>query len=122
MKKFWILIPSVFFQLDPFSFLSNSLSLLSTFLLLAVDIPLTCRDCNEPFVFTVADQEFFKSKGWENQPVRCDGCRKQKKAQQQGGGGFGGGDRSFGGGAFGSSRPRGGMGGGAGGNACCESS
>jgi hypothetical protein len=87
-----------------------------------VDIPLSCRDCNEAFTFSVADQEFFKSKGWENQPVRCDGCRKAKKAQQQGsGGGFGGGDRGFGGGAFGSSRPRGGMGGGAsGGNACCE--
>jgi hypothetical protein len=58
-------------------------------------------------------QEFFRSKGWENKPIRCEGCRKAKKQQQEGqrggynqGGGFGGGN--FGGGAFGGQRRTGG--------------
>ena len=36
----------------------------------AQDIPLTCKDCSNGFVFSVQDQEFFRSKGWDNQPVR----------------------------------------------------
>ena len=35
-----------------------------------VDETLQCRDCNADFVFTVDDQEFHKSKGFDNKPVR----------------------------------------------------
>lgn len=45
------------------------------------DIPLTCRDCGKEFLFTVAEQEFYKEKGFENQPVRCPECRAAKKAR-----------------------------------------
>lgn len=56
------------------------------------DIPLTCRDCNAEFAFTVGEQDFFKQKGFTNQPVRCGDCKKAKKARfegQDGGGGYG---------------------------------
>ena len=59
-----------------------------------------------------SSQEFFRSKGWENKPIRCEPCRKARKAQDNRGGynqGGGYGQNSFGGGAFGS---RGGAGGG----------
>ena len=45
------------------------------------DKTLSCRDCNNEFIFTVGEQEFYKEKGFENEPVRCPGCRRAKKAQ-----------------------------------------
>ena len=45
------------------------------------DKTLTCRDCGAEFVFTVGEQEFYKVKGFENEPTRCPACRKAKKAQ-----------------------------------------
>ena len=71
--------------------------------------PLPPRPCS---------QEFFRSKGWENKPIRCEACRKAKKAQQEGRdggryqqGGFGG-QGAFGGGAFGGRQQGGGQQGG----------
>ncbi len=43
------------------------------------DIKLICKDCGKEFVFTVGEQEFYKQKGFENQPVRCPDCRKNRK-------------------------------------------
>lgn len=43
---------------------------------------LKCRDCGVDFVFTVGEQEFYKEKGFENDPVRCPDCRRAKKAQR----------------------------------------
>ena len=43
------------------------------------DKNLVCKDCGKEFVFTVGEQEFFKEKGFENDPVRC---RKARKAQK----------------------------------------
>ena len=44
------------------------------------DKTITCKDCGEEFVFTVGEQEFFKEKGFENDPVRCPACSsKQQK-------------------------------------------
>ncbi len=43
------------------------------------DQNLTCRDCNNPFVWTVGEQEFYQQKGFTNAPVRCPDCRKKKK-------------------------------------------
>ena len=41
------------------------------------DKTLTCRDCGNEFVFTEGEQEFYKEKGFENEPTRCAACRKQ---------------------------------------------
>lgn len=46
------------------------------------DKTLVCKDCGKEFVFTVGEQEFFKEKGFENDPVRCPACRKARKAQK----------------------------------------
>lgn len=43
------------------------------------DITLTCKDCGEEFTFTAEEQEFYKEKGFENQPQRCKACRMKKK-------------------------------------------
>jgi len=39
----------------------------------------TCKDCSKEFVFTVGEQEFYKEKGFTNEPQRCPDCRKVKK-------------------------------------------
>lgn len=65
------------------------------------DKPLTCRDCNQSFVFTTGEQEFFASRGFTNEPSRCPECRAQRKGQQGGGyssGGYSSGGYSGGGG------------------------
>ena len=45
------------------------------------DKKIICKDCGKEFVFTVGEQEFFKEKGFENDPVRCPDCRRARKAQ-----------------------------------------
>ncbi|MBI3943980.1 MAG: zinc-ribbon domain containing protein [Chloroflexi bacterium] len=50
------------------------------------DKTLTCRDCGQSFVFTSGEQEFYQSKGFNNEPTRCPSCRQLRK-QQNGGGG-----------------------------------
>lgn len=53
------------------------------------DETLTCCDCNNPFVFTAGEKEFFHTKGFTNIPKRCPDCRAKKKADRPGsGGGF----------------------------------
>ena len=42
----------------------------------------TCRDCGSEFVFSVGEQEFYKEKGFDNEPTRCMSCRRAKKQQQ----------------------------------------
>lgn len=46
------------------------------------DKTLVCVDCGAEFVFTVGEQEFYKEKGFENDPVRCPECRKARKSQR----------------------------------------
>ena len=53
------------------------------------DKTLTCSDCGMPFTFSASEQEFFASKGFQNEPGRCPDCRAARK--QQRGGGYGGG-------------------------------
>lgn len=43
------------------------------------DKTLTCRDCGQPFVWTASEQEFYQSRGFENEPVRCRECRNRRK-------------------------------------------
>lgn len=59
------------------------------------DKVLTCKDCNSEFVFTEGEQEFYKEKGFQNEPQRCPDCRKARK-QQRRNTSFNGGNRSFG--------------------------
>ena len=47
------------------------------------DIKIICKDCGEEFIFSVREQEFYKQKGFENQPVRCKTCRDKKKAARK---------------------------------------
>lgn len=46
------------------------------------DKKIICKDCGKEFIFTVGEQEFYKEKGFENDPVRCPDCRRARKAQK----------------------------------------
>src|SRR5436190_15145908 len=60
------------------------------------DQTLVCRDCNQEFVFTVGEQEFYASRNLTNTPSRCPSCRAARKNQAGGGyaGSRGGSSRS----------------------------
>ena len=51
------------------------------------DKTLTCRDCNQQFVFTAGEQDFYASRGLTNEPGRCPDCRAIRRGQGGGGGG-----------------------------------
>ncbi|UCG84235.1 MAG: zinc-ribbon domain containing protein [Dehalococcoidia bacterium] len=55
------------------------------------DKTLTCSDCGAAFTFGAGEQEFFASKGLNNEPGRCPDCRAARKQQRSGG--YGGGYR-----------------------------
>ncbi len=55
------------------------------------DKTLVCKDCGQEFTFTANEQEFYASKGFENEPGRCASCRSARKQQR----GFGGRDRQM---------------------------
>jgi CxxC-x17-CxxC domain-containing protein len=67
------------------------------------DKTLTCRDCGQSFVFSAGEQEFHASKGFTNEPSRCQDCRAVRKSERGGGsGGYSsGGYGSGGGGGYG---------------------
>jgi CxxC-x17-CxxC domain-containing protein len=46
------------------------------------DKTLTCRDCGSQFTFTAGEQEFYAQKGFDNEPTRCQTCRRARKAQR----------------------------------------
>ncbi|ERJ12762.1 zinc-ribbon domain-containing protein [Haloplasma contractile] len=46
------------------------------------DKTIVCKDCSEGFTFTEGEQEFYKEKGFENDPVRCTDCRQKRKTQR----------------------------------------
>ncbi len=48
------------------------------------DTTLTCRDWGQPFVFTVREQEYDASRGFDNPPGRCPDCRAAHKAERGG--------------------------------------
>ena len=52
------------------------------------DKTIVCRDCGSSFVHTAAEQEFFRERGFMNEPKRCRECRRRRKSQRaQGPGG-----------------------------------
>ncbi len=50
------------------------------------DKSIQCSDCSATFTFSAEDQEFFRSKGYTNEPKRCMECRQARKAERSGGG------------------------------------
>jgi CxxC-x17-CxxC domain-containing protein len=46
------------------------------------DRQITCLDCNQPFVFTAGEQEFYKKKGFREEPKRCKPCRAARNARR----------------------------------------
>ena len=52
------------------------------------DKSLECFDCGATFTFGAEEQEFFQSKGYQNEPKRCPECRQARKAQRFGNSGF----------------------------------
>ncbi len=46
------------------------------------DKTITCKDCGAEFVFTEREQEFYKEKGFDNEPQRCADCRKKRKQEK----------------------------------------
>ncbi|MFH1087431.1 MAG: zinc-ribbon domain containing protein [Chloroflexota bacterium] len=58
------------------------------------DKTLECADCGANFTFTAAEQDFFATKGFTNEPKRCPGCRQSRRQKR---GSFGGGGGGFGG-------------------------
>ena len=54
------------------------------------DKTLQCADCGQEFTFTAGEQEFYASRGFQNEPRRCQDCRRTRKQQRYGdGGGYG---------------------------------
>ncbi|NEZ45794.1 cytochrome C551 [Clostridium niameyense] len=53
------------------------------------DKNLVCSDCGNEFVFTEGEQEFYKEKGFENEPKRCPECRKARKQSRNNNRSFG---------------------------------
>lgn len=89
------------------------------------DKTLTCRECGRDFSFTASEQEFYASRGLQNEPGRCPECRAARKAagggrsggssygSDRGGSSYGGSRGSYGdsggssyGGGYGSREPR----------------
>lgn len=60
------------------------------------DKTLVCKDCNAEFVFSEGEQDFYKEKGFMNEPQRCSSCRSAKKQQRRGHSGSFAGNRGFG--------------------------
>ena len=50
------------------------------------DKSIQCSDCGTTFTFSAEDQEFFRSKGYTNDPKRCPSCRQARKLERQGSG------------------------------------
>lgn len=46
------------------------------------DKTITCRDCGNTFVWTAGEQEFYQSRGFEHEPVRCRDCRNARKNER----------------------------------------
>ncbi len=48
------------------------------------DKTLQCSDCGATFTFTAEEQEFYATKGYDNEPKRCSICREARRAQRRG--------------------------------------
>ncbi|MCX7884997.1 MAG: zinc-ribbon domain-containing protein [Caloramator sp.] len=46
------------------------------------DKTIVCKDCSKEFLFTEGEQEFYKEKGFQNEPLRCPECRRARKQER----------------------------------------
>ena len=44
---------------------------------------IVCKDCGSDFTFTEGEQEFYKEKGFENEPQRCQTAEGHVKLKKQ---------------------------------------
>jgi len=47
------------------------------------DKSIHCSDCGTAFTFSAGEQEFFRTKGFTEEPKRCPSCRAKRKSQNQ---------------------------------------
>lgn len=48
-----------------------------------VDRTITCRDCEQPFVFTEGEQSFYAERGLSHEPQRFAACRAAAKQSRR---------------------------------------
>ena len=48
------------------------------------DKTIVCIGCKSEFVFSEREQEFYKEKGFQNEPQRCPECRAARKKESRG--------------------------------------
>jgi CxxC-x17-CxxC domain-containing protein len=51
------------------------------------DRSIQCSDCGTTFTFSAEEQEQFASRGYTNDPKRCQSCRETRKSRNNGNGG-----------------------------------
>ncbi|MBI2856352.1 MAG: zinc-ribbon domain containing protein [Chloroflexi bacterium] len=49
---------------------------------------LTCQNCGQTFVFSAEEQSFYASKGYMNEPKRCESCRAERRGPRNDGPGY----------------------------------
>ncbi len=49
---------------------------------------LQCSDCGATFAFSAEEQEFFRSRGFINEPQRCPLCHAARKTKRYGDGDY----------------------------------
>lgn len=42
---------------------------------------IVCKDCGTEFEFSAEEQAFFAEKGFQNEPTRCQPCRRNRRNQ-----------------------------------------
>lgn len=47
------------------------------------DKTLVCKECGNEFAFTASEQEFYATKGFENEPSRCPDDRAKKREEKR---------------------------------------
>jgi CxxC-x17-CxxC domain-containing protein len=52
------------------------------------DKSIQCSDCGTTFTFSAEEQELFASRGYTNEPKRCQPCREARKSQRLGSTGY----------------------------------
>ncbi len=40
---------------------------------------IVCKECGNEFLFSASEQEFYAEKGYQNEPGRCQACRRARK-------------------------------------------
>ena len=48
------------------------------------DKSIQCSDCATTFTFSAEEQELFASRGYTNEPKRCQPCRQARKSERYG--------------------------------------